>query len=216
MKSKELTLIEDCIKKVRKEYYSEPMTRAQDGGLVVLEKDRYNERAYTSQLLHLIQSTFESNNIHVDKLYQTDQPKQLIFSKQETAEKYDHTFSKLFFKDEKEFFRVPDIVIHSGAEDFNEKNQIFLSEVKTTPTLSQLKFDIDLFKVNLYHEELKFQNSVFLIVNKSLVSVRRMLRAYTKRKYFLSKREGAYILVKPSYKAGLETINLNELKSSKR
>lgn len=203
----------ECINSIEEKYYTEEVTRLRDGVLFLTGELRANESTYVTQLINKIESKFKEQSIHIDKHYQTDLPKQLIFSDDNYARKYNQSFDALFKLDEPEeaeFFKVPDIVIHSGPNDFNPENQIFLSEVKTTLNLTQKLFNIDLFKLNVYHEELYFQNSAFIIINSTIDDVKTKYSSYKASRYYQTPKNGLFIIVKPSFNDSVEILNYNE------
>ncbi|MBP7808636.1 MAG: hypothetical protein KA163_05050 [Bacteroidia bacterium] len=208
--TKELELIVNCLDNINPKYFSEEITFKKNDVIHKTGGLRSNESTFVSQLIAKIESVFTSNNMHIDKFYQTDQPKQLIFNSLKFNENYSRTFNALFNPSEEEhneFYKVPDIVIHAGPNDDKEHNQIFLAEVKTSFALSQKLFDIDFFKVNLYHEELKWQNAAFIIINLDLQKIRTRLVAYKRNRYYQSRRPGIYILAKPSSDSPTEVID---------
>jgi hypothetical protein len=211
--STEMQYILECINSIEEKYYTEEVTRLRDGVLFLTGELRANESTYVTQLINKIESKFKEQSIHIDKHYQTDLPKQLIFSDDNYARKYNQSFDALFKLDEPEeaeFFKVPDIVIHSGPNDFNPENQIFLSEVKTTLNLTQKLFNIDLFKLNVYHEELYFQNSAFIIINSTIDDVKTKYSSYKASRYYQTPKNGLFIIVKPSFNDSVEILNYNE------
>lgn len=205
--STEMQYILECINSIEEKYYTEEVTRLRDGVLFSTGELRANESTYVTQLTNSIQNKFKEQSIHIEKHYQTDQPKQLIFTDDNYVRKYKRSFDALFKPgepEEAEFFKVPDIVIHSGPNDFNPNNQIFLSEVKTTLNLTQKLFNIDLFKLNVYHEELNFQNSAFIITNSTVQNVKARYSSYRTSRYYQTRKEGIYIIVKPSFTESAE------------
>ena len=137
--------------------------------------------------------------------------KQLIFKNNFNIRKYEQDFYKLFKTkgpEEFAFNKVPDIVVHSGPDDTNPANQIFLSEVKTTLNLTQELFNIDLFKLNIYHEELKFQNSAFIIANSAIDTVKTKYSSYKASNYYQTDKGGIFIVVKPSFSIKAEIFKL--------
>lgn len=208
----ELKYIIECIDSIDQKYYSEEIKRLKDGKLFSTGEFRANESTFVTQLINKIENKFIEHSIHIDKHYQTDQPKQLIFKDENYIRKYQHSFDALFNSNEnesEEFFKVPDIVIHSGPKDINSENQIFLSEVKTTLRLTQKLFNIDLFKTNVYHEELLFKNSVFIIVNLTIDSIKEKYKSCQRSNFFQTKRKEIYLIVKPSYEDKSEIIELS-------
>ena len=208
----ELKFIIECIDSIEQRYYTEEITRLKDGVLISTGELRANESTYVTQLINKIERKFIDHSIHTNKHYQTDQPKQLIFRDENYANKYKRSFDALFKSSEpesEEFFKIPDIVIHSGPNDFNPENQIFLSEVKTTLHLTQKLFNIDLFKLNVYHEELKFKNSAFIIVNSTIDSVKEKYNSYKRSNFFQTKRKEIYLIVKSSFDDESEIIELS-------
>lgn len=207
----EMRYILECIDSIDEKYYTEEITRLRDGVLFSTGELRANESTYVTQLTNKIESKFKEQSIHIDKHYQTDQPKQLIFSDDNYARKYKRSFDALFKPgepEEAEFFKVPDIVVHSGPNDFNPDNQIFLSEVKTTLKLTQKLFNIDLFKLNVYHEELNFQNSAFIITNSTIDDVKTKYSSYMASRYYKTRKDGIFIIVKPSFNDSVEIFKL--------
>jgi hypothetical protein len=192
--SDELRLVVDSINEVDERYFVEEITRLQDGQIIKTGNFRTNERTFVTQLLHKIQEKFTEKRIHTDKYYQTDQPKHLILN---GSSAYHNSFSRLFNPSSRDFFKIPDIVIHSGPNNRMPENQVFVSEVKTSLTLTQKKFNIDLFKVNVYHDALDFQNSAFIIVNSKVSSIEEKLKSYIKDSFYQSKKSGLVIIIKP-------------------
>jgi hypothetical protein len=209
--STEMQYILECIDSIDEKYYIEEVTRLRDGVLFQTGELRANESTYVTQLINKIENKFKEQSIHIDKHYQTDQSKQLIFADDNYTKKYKRSFDALFEHgepEEAEFFKVPDIVIHSGPNDFNPDNQIFLSEVKTTLKLTQKLFNIDLFKLNVYHEELSFQNSAFVIINTTVDNVKTKYSSYMRSKYYQTQKEGIFIIVKPFFHVRTEIFKL--------
>lgn len=207
--TQKLQLIVEALNNIDCKYFTEEITRLHAGVIVRTGQLRANESTFVTQLVSKIEGAFSAHSIHLDKYFQTDQPKQLIFRNDKTTAKYGFTFSKLFNPSEDDFFKVPDIVIHAGPNDFDKQNQIFLSEVKTEVSLSQRKFDIDLFKVNVYHEQLKFQNSAFIIANNDVEFIKRRLTSYERSKYYLTGLPELYLIVRPSCNTKAVVISTN-------
>jgi hypothetical protein len=207
----EMQYILNCIDSVGEKYYTEEITTLCDGILLATGKYRANESTYVTQLIKKIEDKFKEQSIHVDKHYQTDSTKQLIFKNEFNIKKYEQDFYKLFKTkgpEEFAFNKVPDIVVHSGSDDTNPANQIFLSEVKTTLNLTQELFNIDLFKLNIYHEQLKFQNSAFIIANSAIDTVKTKYSSYKASNYYQTDKEGIFIVVKPSFSIKAEIFKL--------
>jgi hypothetical protein len=200
--STELSLIVESLNEIEERYYKEKLTKLEDGRIIDTGETRTNESTFVTQLAAKVENKFRAHSIHIDKYYQTDAPKSLIFKNDNTIKKYENTFNELFDSElEEEFYKVPDMVIHAGPEDKNPENQIFLSEVKTSEILTPKQFNVDLFKVNVYHEELNFKNSAFIIVNSTVERVSELLAQYSqksKRRYKAFK-PGLVIIVKPSF-----------------
>lgn len=209
--SEEIQYILECIDSIDQKYYKEEITTFRDGALYPTGEFRANESTYVNQLIKKIEERFKENSIHSEKYYQTDEPKQLIFKEKNYIEKYGQSFDTLFKiggPEEVEFRKVPDIVIHSGPNDITHNNQIFLSEVKTTLKLTQALFNIDLFKVNVYHEELCFKNSAFIIINSTVKNIKKMYLSYRDNNYYETKRAGMFLIIKPSYNDKTEIFEL--------
>jgi hypothetical protein len=208
--SVELRLMVEALNEVDEIYYKEKLTKRIDGKIIDTGETRTNERAFVAQLLSKVENKYKEHSIHIDKFYQADAPKSLIYKNDLAYKKYNETFNELFeLEFEEEFYKVPDIVIHAGPEDDIPQNQIFLAEVKTTVKLAPKLFNVDLFKVNVYHEELNFRNSAFIIVNLSLETVAEFLAQYSKKsaRRYKSFKPGLVIVVKSSYKEPAAVFN---------
>lgn len=209
----EMQYIIDCINSIDEKYYKEDITKLQNGALVPTGRLRANESTYVTQLINKIEAVFKEHSIHVNGYYQTDAPKQLIFKEDNYRTKYKWSIDSLFQPvktEDDEFSKIPDIVVHYGSNDINPENQIFLSEIKTTFQLTQNQFDIDLFKVNVYHEELNFKNSAFIIINSTVDNVKSKFDSYKTSNYFQTNKEGIYIVVKPSYNESIAIFNIGK------
>jgi hypothetical protein len=195
----ELEIVKQCVEDIESKYFSEEITVLDGHTIVGTGKFRENESTYVYQLLKRIEAKFKTELSHVTSDYQVNAPKQLIFKDERTVQTYSKTFNKLFDPSKDDFFRIPDIVIHSGPHDYDPKNQILISEVKTDASLGQKAFDIDFFKLNVYHQELKFQNSFFIIVNRESNVIKKYLTKYRQNGFYISRKPGLAILVKSEH-----------------
>lgn len=198
----EMRYIIDCLDSISERCFTRPITYVKNGKLVITGNKSSIESIFVNDLKSRIHDKFKENSIHVDKEFTIEEPKLLIYSDTIRVNKYEHTFGAIFHTGkqvERAFDKIPDIIIHGGPDDFDHNNQIFLAEVKTTLKLTQNKFNVDLFKVNLYHEELFFKDSAFIIINTDITKVKDMFETYKQCGYYLTNRKGIYLIVKQSF-----------------
>jgi hypothetical protein len=197
-----LRYIVEAIDCINKKYYAQKKAKLIYGKHVIQEGQTFSESTFSHKLAPAIEHIFERENWHIDKYFETEISKQIIFRNEEKKETYGPTFNQLWDDgpdDHEQFYAKPDIVIHAGAEDFQKKNQLFIAELKTNPKLTQSQFNIDLFKTAVYHDDLEFGYSAFIIINVSEDDVRDMYNAYCAKGYYLSGRKGMYIIIKNGY-----------------
>lgn len=87
--------------------------------------------------------------------------------------------SRNLLKPGREYF-CPDFLIHTSHDNPGEnyEGQYMIMEAKTTSKLKQEDFNWDLFKLNLYVEELDFDTAIYLIVNTSFKDIATMITNY--------------------------------------
>lgn len=99
----------------------------------------------------------------------------------------------------------PDLVLHRGQNINDPAYQLLALECKVG--LKNNEFEEDFFKLMIYDDSLKFQNSVFLIVNHDAEDVRINLASYKENEelpYLKSPR--IKILVKEKFGADIQEI----------
>ncbi len=200
--SKTMNYVVHSLDDVPEKYYSQSKAKLIHGKLALQSEKSNSESTFSHQLKPKIEKLFLKNSYHTDKKFETEISKSIIFRNEDKMNTYGPTFDKLYGKDgngDQEFFAIPDIVIHAGNDDFKKKNQLFVAELKTNPVLTPSLFNIDLFKIAVYHDDLLFSYSAFIIVNVSVQKVREMFTAYQNSGYFLPRRRAMYIIVKPNY-----------------
>jgi hypothetical protein len=202
----------NALDSVPKKYYTQPKAKLIYGTHKLQAGESNSESTFSHKLVAAIERDFEQANFHIDKQYETEISKQIIFRNEEKRETYGPTFNRLYDSgngESEEFYTKPDIVIHAGQDDFKKQNQIFIAELKTAPNLSQSLFNIDLFKIAVYHDDLLFNHSAFFIINVTEEDVRTMYNAYCSNGYYLSERPGAYIIVKNGYDSLVKVYRIN-------
>lgn len=210
--SRLMQLVVQALDAVPEKYYSQPRAKLIDGKLTVTEGQSNNESTFSHKLVAAIEDYFIKDLFHNDKQFETEIPKQMIFKNVESIETYGPTFNALFNRElvaNEEFYTRPDIVVHAGSNDFETYNQIFIGELKTTQNLTQNLFDIDFFKTNIYHQELKFSYSAFIIVNVSENEVRTRFREYCAGGFYMSGRKRLYIIVKSRHDLPAKVYRIN-------
>lgn len=203
-----------ALESIPKKYYAQAKAKLIYGQHILQEGESNSESTFSHKLVANIEAAFEKARFHIDKLYETEISKQIIFRNEEKQRTFGPTFNRLWNitninSDQEEFFAKPDIVIHAGQDDFQTQNQLFIAELKTTPNLTQNQFNIDLFKIAVYHDDLGFNYSAFFIINVPEKDVRAMYREYCANGYFLPNRPGMYIVVKNGYESPVKVYLLN-------
>lgn len=82
---------------------------------------------------------------------------------------------------------LPDLIIHnshSPKAGNTGKGQYLALEAKTTKLLGQHYFNRDFFKLNLYLDNLHFQNAVYLVINKSVSTIDNYIGTYIANNYY--------------------------------
>ncbi len=210
--SKTMNYVLQALNNVPEQYYTQPKAKLVHGKLIVSEDITNSESTFSHQLQPSIELLFTRNSFHIDKQFETEISKQIIFSNDEKLATYGPTFNQLYGKDDsedQEFYAIPDIVIHAGNDDFQKKNQLFIAELKTNRNLSSGSFNIDLFKTALYHNDFLFSYSAFVIVNVPVTKVRKMFQSYVEQGYFLPTRKGMYIIVKSDFESAARVFLIN-------
>lgn len=210
--SKTLRIAVKALDSIPKKYYAQPKAKLIYGKHTLQDGESNSESTFSHKLVAAIERDFERANLHIDKQYETEISKQIIFRNDEKRETYGPTFNRLYDSgngNSEEFYTKPDIVIHAGQDDFQKQNQIFIAELKTAPNLSQSLFNIDLFKTAVYHDDLLFNYSAFFIINVAEEDVRAMYNAYCSNGYYLSERPGTYIIVKNGYDSPVKVYRIN-------
>jgi len=200
--SRTLNFVVQALDGIPGKYYAQPKAKLIHGQHVVRDGQSNSESTFSHKLVAGIEDKFDRANWHIDKQYETEISKQIIFRNEEKRATYGPTFNLLWDtapSEHEEFYGIPDIVIHAGQDDFQQQNQLFIAELKTTPALAQDQFDVDLFKTAVYHDDLLFSYSAFIIVNVPENDIRAMFRAYQSNGYYLSGRRGMYIITKNGY-----------------
>ena len=73
----------------------------------------------------------------------------------------------------------PDFVVHESHEkDYEIDGQKIIIEAKTTNHLIEMDFWWDLLKLNVYIDELKFENAIYIIVNANKNDVDNYVKSY--------------------------------------
>ena len=83
---------------------------------------------------------------------------------------------------------IPDLVIHDSHNPLagnTKEGQYLALEAKTTKRLGQYYFNRDFFKLNLYLAGLHFQNAVYLVINKSVITIDDYIGTYMANHYCL-------------------------------
>lgn len=215
--SKTMNHVIKALNDVPEKFYSQPKAKLILGKLVVQENESNSESTFSHHLQPLIEELFVKNKYHIDKKFETEIPKSIIFRNEDKRDTYGPTFNELYGREDKEdqeFYAIPDIVIHAGNDDFEKKNQLFVGELKTNQSLTPALFNIDLFKTAVYHDDLLFSYSAFIIINVTVKKVREMFRAYLDRGYFLPRRRGMYIIIKPDFQSTAKVYIINERQQS--
>lgn len=77
---------------------------------------------------------------------------------------------------------MPDFLIHtSHFTNFTRDEQLLIVEVKTTNDLKEEEFFWDFFKLNVYLDQLLYQNAIYIILNTSVDIIDDFLTEYIKK-----------------------------------
>ena len=83
---------------------------------------------------------------------------------------------------------MPDFLIHTSHNtSFTREEQLLIVEVKTTCDLKKEEFFWDFFKLNIYLDQLLYQNAIYIILNTSVDIVNDFLTEYVKKIKYTSK-----------------------------
>lgn len=83
---------------------------------------------------------------------------------------------------------MPDFLIHtSHNSSFTRDNQLLIVEVKTTNDLNKDEFFWDFFKLNVYLDQLLYQNAIYVIINTHPDVIDTFLKEYVKKIKYTSK-----------------------------
>lgn len=196
-------LIEKCIKDIRYKRFLYHIYKAMGqvgrkiGSVIVHADDnnplniKVNERnyiIYLSYILGTIESTtkngFLGNTYYINgEIYK--QIQSLANGKAKNAKE---SFDK--FRNEKrnneenlkteDYINVrPDFVIHASHDKvYDYKGQKLIIEAKTTRNLDDIDFCWDFLKLNVYVDEFKFANAIYMLVNTNKEHIEDMLNLY--------------------------------------
>lgn len=77
---------------------------------------------------------------------------------------------------------MPDFLIHTSHNTtFTRNDQLLIVEVKTTCDLKKEEFFWDFFKLNVYLDQLLYQNAIYIILNTSVDIIDDFLTEYIKK-----------------------------------
>lgn len=104
----------------------------------------------------------------------------------------------------------PDIIIHKSQFDNLPINQKLALEIKVGKP-NQHRFNRDLLKLMIYKEDLRFQNSVFFIVNCSIPFIEKRFNNYINSSFFISKKSHRIkLFIKENYEKEIINFKLFE------
>ena len=83
---------------------------------------------------------------------------------------------------------MPDFLIHTSHNtSFTRDEQLLIVEVKTACDLKKDEFFWDFFKLNVYLDQLLYQNAIYIILNTSVDVIDTFLKEYVKKIKYTSK-----------------------------
>ena len=179
-------IVETALKNVPSSYYVVQNPEERNGQITGYSKDLTQaELSFVARFYHEIMKKCESDPVikHYIEHYKMDNElyKKIIYSYKADNQCYNNTRQK--YVTEKAQGVYPDFVFHKGQE-FNEKeDQLLAVEFKAKPIIKE-DFEYDLFKVNLYIEELNFQHGAYVIVNNDNKLVNKLFKEYRKANYY--------------------------------
>lgn len=104
----------------------------------------------------------------------------------------------------------PDLVLHGGQSDTAYDRQRLAVEIKICPHIDKNRFWKDLFKAHSYVEVLDFQQSLVIVANNDIDSVRSMIKSYEEGGFFRSTKGIVHVLVLPSAQSNVVAIKVND------
>ncbi|MFY1045944.1 hypothetical protein [Chryseobacterium sp. GP-SGM7] len=111
----------------------------------------------------------------------------------------------------KEFYLIPDFIIHQDQKDKSAANQRLIAEVKTENNLSYKKFAYDFLKLIIYLNKFNFQNAIFLSVNMEANIIEEYLQRYfSERMYLPENYNKLHIILKENYEKEPNVFSLQE------
>jgi len=172
-----IDLLIQAILLVPEHYYSIENPKRKNGQIVDYTNELvFPERNYCTNLYHQIILKIEDTIPNIGETYFLDEE---IYKKFTGKYINNKLFKKTYnvLKCAKIGMR-PDIILHRSQTSRDEKDQLLILECKIDPELSEIEFDKDFFKLNIYKSELKYQNAVYLIVNNSTEKIEKYISNY--------------------------------------
>jgi len=88
----------------------------------------------------------------------------------------------------------PDLTIHKSQDNNAKENQLLALECKISPNLSFLEFAIDVLKLHIYADALKYQNIVYVLINVELDDIVLYIQQYNDKYWRNRDKEICYII----------------------
>ena len=179
-------IISTALKNVPSSYYIVRNPKSRNDQLTGYSKDYTQaELSFVARFYHEMMRIFESNaelSEYTDHYkMDTELYKKIIYSNKSEKPRYNDTREKYVTETSRGVY--PDFVFHKGQEFNNEEDQLLAMEIKAK-TISKKEFEYDLFKTNLYIEELNFQHGIYLVVNNNNNLIQELFTEYKTSNYF--------------------------------
>ena len=203
-----IKMLIESINEIDEQYFQQTRGVLVDNEILDLEEYNTSESTIVTQLYLKLFPRLRQSGLITNRRLDVNSTKRIIFDQYNVNQNYEHSYNKVFNqKFYNEINRVPDLVLHQSSLDMAIENQILLCEVKCTENLNQNQFNRDLFKINLYHQELNFQNSCYIILNLEPQVIKDMYENYKTNNIFISNRKNKFFIIKPAYNRDVQIIN---------
>jgi hypothetical protein len=175
-----IEIVKAALKNVPSNYYVVHNPEERNGHITGYSKDLTQaEQSFVARFYHEIMKIFESSPVIKDYIehykMDTELYKRIIYSYSSENQCYNKTRKKYITEKSKGVY--PDFVFHKGQEFNKKEDQLLSIEFKAKP-ISEEDFEYDLFKVNLYIEELNFQHGAYVVVNNNNKRVQELFGKY--------------------------------------
>jgi uncharacterized protein YktA (UPF0223 family) len=178
-------IIVAAINNVPSSYYVVHNPEERNGQIIGYSKDLTQaELSFVTRFYHEIMKIFESSaelNKYIDHYkMDTELYKKIIHSYSSGKPLYNKTREKYVTETSQGVY--PDFVFHKGQEFNRKEDQLLSIEFKAKP-IGKEDFEYDLFKTNLYIEELNFQHGAYIVVNNDNQLVHKLFKEYRQSNY---------------------------------